>query len=88
MEVTPERLAELVTAEAELKRTKERKSLKRREGYELHKDDIKARYAQTKDQRKAYYEANKDRILAQQRAKYYERKAVIVLAPVENNNTH
>jgi hypothetical protein len=83
-QVTPERMAELVAAEAELKRQKEIKTARSRQWYADHKEELKTRYEANKDARAAYYAANKERILAQQRRRYYERKAVYVLAPPLN----
>lgn len=77
--LTPERLAELVEAEKELKRQKELKSAKAREWYADHKEQIHDRYKQNKDKRAEYYKENKEYILAQQRKRYYERKATLIL---------
>jgi hypothetical protein len=82
--VTPERMAELVAAEAELKRQKEIKTARARQWYADHKNELKIRYEANKEARANYYEANKERILEQQRRRYYERKAVYVLAPPLN----
>jgi hypothetical protein len=83
-QVTPERMIELVAAEAELKRQKETKTTRARQWYADHKQELKTRYEANKEARATYYAANKERILTQQRRRYYERKAVYILAPLLN----
>lgn len=85
--ITPERITQLIAAEAELKRQKEAKSAKARAWYADHKEQLKEQYAANKDRRAAYYEANKERILAQQRRRYYARKATLILDTPAAQNT-
>ena len=82
--VTPERMVELVAAEAELKRQNENKTARAKQWYADHKEELKTRYRANKEARVTYYATNKERILAQQRRRYYERKAVYILAPQIN----
>jgi hypothetical protein len=84
-QLSPARITELIAAEAELKRQRENKSAKAREWYANHKEELKQRYEANKERRAAYYETNKERILQQQRARYYQRKAIVILAPPINN---
>ena len=86
MELSQTRIHELLLAEQELKRQKENKSARAREWYANHKTELKAHYEANKERRAEYYKAHKVRILEKQRARYYERKAVVVLAPLENKN--
>lgn len=76
-----DRIAELLAAEAELLRMRDAKAARARAWYAAHRDDLRARYEANRGARREYYLAHKDRILALQRVRYYNRKAIVVLSP-------
>jgi hypothetical protein len=82
-----DRMQELLAAEAELKCIREKKAARAKKWYAANREHLRDRYAGQKAKRKAYYEANKERILAAQRSRYYEKKAIVVLAPKQQENT-